>query len=134
MPQCFSPHRTLLQPSASSIRVTWTHCTEEKLNCWPQVVHDVEFAIPSPSGGPLSNGSHAPSPAPSTAAVERSAAASSTGGAAEALSGMANGGNHASPAHASRLSYYIDGAHTPESMDTCAQWFAQVAHANGVRP
>jgi len=26
----------------------------------------------------------------------------------------------------SRLTVYLDGAHTPESMVTCAQWFAQV--------
>ena len=24
-----------------------------------------------------------------------------------------------------RLSFYIDGAHTPESMETCAEWFAE---------
>ncbi len=27
----------------------------------------------------------------------------------------------------SRLSFYIDGAHTPESMETCAEWFADQA-------
>jgi len=35
---------------------------------------------------------------------------------------------------ASRLSYFIDGAHTPESMVTCAQWYAQAVHAHGVQP
>lgn len=34
----------------------------------------------------------------------------------------------ASPAQpASRLSFFIDGAHTPESMASCGQWFAEAA-------
>ena len=34
-------------------------------------------------------------------------------------------------AEGSRLSFYIDGAHTPESMETCAAWFAdQCSHVN----
>lgn len=28
-----------------------------------------------------------------------------------------------------RLTYYLDGAHTPESMATCAHWFADVSKA-----
>lgn len=27
----------------------------------------------------------------------------------------------------SRLSFYIDGAHTPESMESCASWFAEAS-------
>lgn len=29
-----------------------------------------------------------------------------------------------------RLTYYLDGAHTPESMATCAHWFADASHAS----
>ncbi len=33
-----------------------------------------------------------------------------------------------------RLSFFIDGAHTPESMVTCAEWFAATAQAQPVLP
>ena len=31
-----------------------------------------------------------------------------------------------------RLTYYLDGAHTPESMATCAHWFADASHASSL--
>eukprot|EP00798_Chlamydomonas_sp_ICE-L_P029258 gene29259-12502_t len=36
----------------------------------------------------------------------------------------------------SRLTYFIDGAHSPESMEACAEWFAQTSNseASGVDP
>ena len=38
----------------------------------------------------------------------------------------------AASAATSALSFYLDGAHTPESMETCAHWFASEVKAGGV--
>jgi len=39
-----------------------------------------------------------------------------------------------SSSSSSRLTYYLDGAHTPESMVTCAAWFAQVTPQRQQQP
>lgn len=48
----------------------------------------------------------------------------SSSGASQAAVAAAENGQQQAPAPASRLSFYLDGAHTAESMVTCAHWFA----------
>lgn len=74
---------------------------------WPgrgQVVHDYESIKPDCSGSDSGDG-----------------AAAATAGKEDSLA-LVNG----SPCQQQlpRLSFYLDGAHTPESMLTCGQWFA----------
>jgi folylpolyglutamate synthase len=43
---------------------------------------------------------------------------------------MPNGSSSSSGSSSSRLVFYLDGAHTPESMVTCGDWFATAAAAS----
>ena len=76
--------------------------------CRPQVVHDHEARAERPAPPAHSDGAaHAPC---------HSHAASSRGPSPDP--------NPSSNAPPPRLSFYLDGAHTEESMATCADWFA----------
>lgn len=76
--------------------------------CRPQVVHDHAACAESPAPPADSNGTaHAPC---------NSHAADSCGPSPDP--------NPSSNAPLPRLSFYLDGAHTEESMATCADWFA----------
>ena len=43
--------------------------------------------------------------------------------------GRTSRGEEAKENGGGRLSFFIDGAHTPESMETCAHWFADQCEA-----
>ncbi len=83
-----------------------------------QIVHDEAIDAAGPTS---SDDGHGPAPAE---------AASDGGRGSGGDSALAHG--HAAPApQLPRLSFYLDGAHTPESMAICAQWFADEVGADG---
>ena len=45
---------------------------------------------------------------------------------------ISGAGDSSSSSSRSRLTFFLDGAHTPESMVTCAEWFAAAAGAEAV--
>ena len=85
----------------------------------PQIVHDlaVEDVLASTA-----------QPAADMAAVPRANGASrpvkANGTTSVAVSSPPHQGKIAGHHHLPRLSFYLDGAHTAESMATCAHWFA----------
>ena len=88
------------------------------------MVHDSEFAF----RGALK---------PSTPGHDRCHSTPAAAAAAATAAGPAQKEEVSEQAHqvleppAGRLSFFIDVAHTPESMVTCAQWYAQAAgHSN----
>ena len=82
-------------------------CDAMMLMCRPQVVHDHE-ACAQPAAPPADSNGAGHAPCNSHAAGSRSA------------SPDYKPSLEAPP----RLSFYLDGAHTEESMATCADWFA----------
>ena len=94
---------------ASGARQAPCKCRRARRVPWcgaTQVVHDLEGCADAPA--PPENG--APAGAAPGAAAARAAGAPP------------------------RLSFYLDGAHTEESMATCAAWFAGAVGAAGPRP
>jgi len=92
---------------------------------WPgrsQVIQDEAFLVEPPgAAGP------AAAAAPGAAAVTAVVSASGKG---KGGGGSGSGAAHVPPVaggRESRLTFYLDGAHTPESMASCAQWFAEEA-------
>eukprot|EP00897_Mesotaenium_endlicherianum_P007724 jgi/Mesen1/6980/ME000362S06109 len=99
---------------------------------WPgraQILHDTSVTAPATAtatAGALEapmTGSATPAPATAAAAAAAAAAVTHTTVAPPAVVSQppslgAGGGGGA-------LSFYLDGAHTPESMEVCAAWFCQ---------
>lgn len=98
------------------------------LSCLAQIVHDAAV-----EDGPLFDvaaGTWGSSNAAPTASAAAAAAANGVDSPSSASGATANG--HAAPAPSARLprlSFFLDGAHTAESMATCAHWFADATAA-----